>query len=151
MAKLWTKRKLRWVMEIINESDPCTDWPNCDCQRMLDYWERMLREREAGIPPRHPTDRNWEFAKKCVLQALTCIWTQCWDAGARREAFAQLCQPMFRKMLDPNDWPAAKPSAVGWPWQKKPEPEPEPESGWSLARSREFRARAKAKQEAKHE
>lgn len=61
--------------------------------------------------------------------ALTCIWTQCWNWGARRQAFAELCHPTFRKMLNPDDWPAAKPRVISWP-----EPEPEPEGPRSMGR-----------------
>jgi hypothetical protein len=108
MGKLWSKRKLRWVAEIINERDPCTEWPNCACQRIVEHTQGV---REAGAE------------LKARFSALVCIWTQCWNWRARREAFAELTQPLLRKMLDPNDWPAAKPQMVNLP----PGPEPEPE------------------------
>jgi hypothetical protein len=109
MAKLWSKRKLRWVEGIINERTPCTDWPNCDCQRIVEHTQGV---REAGAEV------------KARFTALVCIWTQCWNFRARREAFAELTQPLWRKMLDPNDWPAAKPQM--WP-VVEPEPEGQPE------------------------
>jgi hypothetical protein len=149
--KRLSKRVLRRILEqTVAQGPPCRD-PDCDCERILAHWRRMLREFEAGIPPRHPADRNWEFAKQTMLSAWACMATHSLDRQRRRRAWQELAHPLFMEMLDPHNWPA-KQLRLGPDWPPPPEPEPEPEpTGWSEARSRECRAkdetRAKAKQE----